>query len=265
MFDLSAYLARIGHHGAVRTDLATLRALHCAHVGAIPFENLDIQRGLPVRTDPDGIFAKLVGDRRGGYCFEQNGLLFLALTAVGFDCRRVMGRVRLGGDPGGLSHLILLVTIEGVRFVCDVGFGSSSLVEPLPLDGQEHVLAGDRLRVRPADWHPGWEVEVWRDDAWSGLYWFNDQPLVEMDIVFGNHFTSCHPHSRFVQNRIAARSTPHDRHTLFNNLYRLRRDGELVEEVLIHDEASFRAILADRFGLSLPPDPPLRPIDGIAR
>lgn len=262
-FDLSAYLARIGHGDPAVADLATLRTVHIAHAASIPFENLDIQLGLPIRLEPDAIMAKLVRQRRGGYCFEQNGLLHMALTAIGFDVTRRVARVRMGGDPGGRSHLMLLTTIDGQAHICDVGFGSSSLVEPVPLRAGEYSNGGDRLRLRPSDWSPGWELEVWRDGGWFGLYWFGDEEVVEYDLVFGNHYTSTHPNSRFVQNRVAARTTLTERHTLLNGQYRRRLYGELVEEIQIPDEASFRRILSERFLIDLPADAVLKPVEGI--
>lgn len=263
-FDLSRYCARIGHAGPLAADLATLTALHVAHVGAIPFENLDIQMGLPIRLETASICDKLVGRRRGGYCFEQNSLFQAALSAIGFGFRRTMARVRMGGDPGGRSHLMQIVTLDGAPYIADVGFGGACLVEPLPLRAGEYDSAGDRWRVRPADWAPGWELEVWRDGGWFGLYWFSDDPVTDLDLVFGNHFTATHPASRFVQNRVAARSTLTERHSLLNGQYRLRVGGALVEERQIDREDDYRALLAERFRIDLPPDAALRPIAGIS-
>jgi len=174
-----------------------------------------------------------------------------------------VARVRMGGDPGGRSHLMLLVAIDGQVHVCDVGFGSSSLVEPLPLIAGEYDSAGDRWHLRPSDWSPGWELEVWRDGGWFGLYWFGDEEVVDSDLIFGNHYTATHPGSRFVQNRVAARTTLTERHTLLNGQYRQRQHGELMEEMQIRDEASFRRILADRFLIDLPEGAVLKPVEGI--
>jgi N-hydroxyarylamine O-acetyltransferase len=263
MFDLSPYLARIGLEGPVSPDLAGLHAIHTAHTAAIPFENLDIQMGQPIRLEPEAICAKLVGQRRGGYCFEQNSLLAMALAAVGFTPRRRLARVRMGAEPGGRSHLMLLVAVDGQDYITDVGFGGACLAEPLPLLAGDYDSGGECWRLRPSDWSPGWELELLRDGKWSGLYWFGDEPVVDADLVFGNHYTSSHPTSRFVQNRVASRTTLRDRHTLLNGQYRLRRDGTLVEERQISNERQFRALLAERFFIDLPNDAVLRPVEGI--
>lgn len=264
MFDLSAYLARIGLEGPVSADLTGLHAIHTGHTANIPFENLDIQMGLPIRLEPEAICAKLVGQRRGGYCFEQNSLLAMALTAVGFTPRRRLARVRMGGEPAGRSHLMLLVAVDGQDYISDVGFGGSCLPEPLPLREGVYDSGGERWRLRPSTWAPGWELEMVRDGEWFGLYWVGDETLVDADLVFGNHYTSSHPTSRFVQTRVASRTTLRDRHTLSNGLYRLRRDGVQVEERHITSEAEFRALLAERFFIDLPDDAVLRPVEGIA-
>ncbi len=263
MFDLSTYLARIGLNTPVLADLAGLHAIHKGHTAHIPFENLDIQMGRPIRLEPEAICAKLVGQRRGGYCFEQNSLLALALAAVGFTPRRRLARVRMGGEPGGRSHLLLLVAVEGQDYITDVGFGGSCLAEPLPLIAGDYDSGGERWRLRPSDWSPGWELETLRDGEWFALYWFGDEAVVDADLAFGNHFTATHPSSRFVQNRVASRTTLRERHTLLNGQYRRRLDGVLVEERQISDETEFRALLAERFFIELPDDAVLRPVEGI--
>lgn len=130
---LSAYFDRIGYAGPARTDIATLTALHRAHTEAIPFENLDVQLGRRIEITPEAIFDKLVTHRRGGWCYEQNGLLGWALRQIGFDVTRLAGgvmRESLGDTQIG-NHLCLLVRLDQ-PYLADVGFGGS-LSAPLPL------------------------------------------------------------------------------------------------------------------------------------
>ncbi|WP_298283840.1 arylamine N-acetyltransferase [Novosphingobium sp.] len=131
---LNAYLARIGFAGALRPDLATLHAVVSAHVQAIAFENIDVQLGRSLTTDVGAAFAKLIAARRGGWCYEHNGVLGAALMAIGFDVTRmsagVMRQVR--GDDSMGSHLCLLVQCEG-EWLVDAGFGSW-LAAPVPLE-----------------------------------------------------------------------------------------------------------------------------------
>lgn len=114
--DLDAYLRRIGFDGPVRADLQTLRKVHRAHASRIPYENLDVQLKRPLTTDPHAAFEKLVHRGRGGWCYEMNGALGLALEAIGFNVRRLSGD---GTERN--SHLTLNVELDDVTYVCDVG------------------------------------------------------------------------------------------------------------------------------------------------
>ena len=132
--DLDAYLARIGYEGPLRPDPETFVALHRCHVTAVPFENLDVMLGRGTSIDLATIQDKIVHGRRGGYCYEMNILFAAALDRIGIPVRRQL--VRTGDpllDPRPRSHLVVLVDIDGRRWLGDVGFGSG-LFEPLPLD-----------------------------------------------------------------------------------------------------------------------------------
>jgi N-hydroxyarylamine O-acetyltransferase len=139
MFDLDEYLARIGLSG--RPDLAQV---HRAQATSIPFENLDPQRGVPVSLAPEDLKRKLVTQRRGGYCFEQNLLLKTALEALGAQVDLLLARVRLGagGATRPRSHLVLRVHAQDASWHADVGFGHGAPLEPLPFGaGAEHGRA----------------------------------------------------------------------------------------------------------------------------
>ena len=121
-FDLDAYLHRVGDAGPVGPDLETLRRLQAAHLGAIPFENLDVRLGRPVGLDLASLQAKLVRRRRGGYCFEQNTLFAAVLRAIGFDLRTLEARVRPPGATSPLprTHMLLRVDVGGDPWLADV-------------------------------------------------------------------------------------------------------------------------------------------------
>jgi N-hydroxyarylamine O-acetyltransferase len=146
VFDLERYLDRIGLRG--RPPLADV---HRAHVTSIPFENLDPYRGIPVSLALDDLARKLVDERRGGYCFEQNLLLKAALEALGMDVALYLARVRAGAPPGGIrprSHLVLRVSDGAGNWHADVGFGIGTLLEPIPFGpGITHDQAGWEFRV----------------------------------------------------------------------------------------------------------------------
>ena len=128
VFDLNGYLERIG-----LSSYSGLAGLHRAHATSIPFENLDPHGGLHVSLEVQDLQRKLVDDRRGGYCFEQNLLLKAALQELGAEVEPMLARVRRGAPLGTIrprTHLVLRVHAEGSSWLADVGFGSGTLLEP---------------------------------------------------------------------------------------------------------------------------------------
>jgi N-hydroxyarylamine O-acetyltransferase len=195
MFDLDAYLERIGLASA-----PDLTAVHRAHVTSIPFENLDPHRGVAVSLEAADLERKLVTERRGGYCFEQNLLLSLAYEALGARVEPLLARVRLGAQPGTVrprSHLVLRVDAEGSRWQADAGFGAGTLLEPIPFGaGGVYEQAGWRFRV--VEEGPELVLQRADEEGWADLYGFVPQPAPMVDLETSNWFTSTHPRSPFV-------------------------------------------------------------------
>ncbi len=135
--DLEAYFRRIGYDGPREPTLATLRALTLKHPDAIPFENLDVLLGRGISIVPADIDAKLIGAGRGGYCYEQNGLLKRVLEALGFEVQGLMARVwwmkPADAPMRARSHMVLKVMVDGVAWLADSGFGGCVLTAPLDL------------------------------------------------------------------------------------------------------------------------------------
>src|SRR4051812_21511122 len=111
----TAYLARIGYAGSLAPTIETLRALHRAHLHAVPFENLDIHLGRPIKLDRGAFFRKIVGERRGGFCYELNGLFADLLAFLDFDVSLLSARVarEAGGFGPEFDHLAVLVHAGG--------------------------------------------------------------------------------------------------------------------------------------------------------
>ena len=201
MFDLDAYLARIGLHG--RPSVAEV---HRAHVTSIPFENLDPYCGIPVSLAVEDLERKLVAKRRGGYCFEQNLLLKAALEALGAEVDLFLARVRLGAPRGVTrprSHLVLRVRAGGSSWHADVGFGLGSPLEPLPFGaGGEHLQSGWRFRVVEEELEL--VLQTAEGDGWLDLYGFVPHPVSFSDLETSNWFTSTHHRSPFVAGLIVS-------------------------------------------------------------
>ncbi len=144
MIDVSTYLQRMNFHGSTAPTVDTLRALHRAHLLAIPFENLDIHRNKPIVLDEAALFEKIVTHRRGGYCYELNGLLASLLRALGFDVTLFSSNVIHGGIPAEIDHLTLLIQLNE-RWVVDVGFGDSSRLPCMPYWHNPNSFSGVSL------------------------------------------------------------------------------------------------------------------------
>ncbi len=252
--DVSAYLGRIGWSGPPPVPSSTaLRALHEAHVGAVPFENLDVLLGRPIRLDLESLFAKLVAQRRGGYCFEQNTLFLAVLEALGFQAAPLAARVRLGSvEPRPRTHMLLRVELAEGPFLADVGFGGDGPLHPVPLEAGRETWAG------AAGWRLRSEDELWvlqgSADAgeWTDLYAFTLERQLAVDYEMANHYTSTHPHSRFVRNLVVQRSW-RDRRVLLLNRERVVRRGAGAESTAVRDPEHLLDVLAADFDLRFPP------------
>jgi N-hydroxyarylamine O-acetyltransferase len=201
VFDLDGYLARIGAAG--RPGVAQV---HRAHATAIPFENLDPRRGIPVSLALEDLERKLVRERRGGYCFEQNLLLKAGLESLGAQVETLLARVRVGATPGSprpRSHLVLRVRDEGGDWHADVGFGLGTLLEPIPFGpGDPHEQSGWRFRV--VEDGPELVLQTAQNGDWLDLYGFVPEPVPFVDIETSNWFTCTHPRSPFVTGLIVS-------------------------------------------------------------
>ena len=245
---LARYLARIGHRGDVRPDLDTLRSLHRAHVTAIPFEALDAQLGRVPSLDPNAIFAKLVEQPRGGWCFETNGLFGQALEAIGFSVTRLScGVMRQdGGDERMGTHLALLVDCGGL-WLCDVGFGGS-LFEPLPLEPGEREQAPYKLSLQQVD-DGYWRYTQHLDAPFS--YDFRAEPADEALFAEKCLWLARHPESNFTLNFIAQRRFP-TRHLILRGRVLTEHGPEGTTSRTVTDSREFVETLAGRFGIDDP-------------
>ena len=182
--DLDAYLRRIGFGGPRRPDLTTLTAINARQPAAIPFENLDPLLGRPVPLDLASLQAKLVGERRGGWCYELNTLLAGALEGLGFRVTRLGCRVRWRAPPerpdGARSHMALCVNLDDGAYLVDVGFGGRLLAAPIPLRvDDEQTIGTDVVRLR-RNAHL-YALQVQAAGEWSDLYRFSLDPQVAAD------------------------------------------------------------------------------------
>lgn len=257
-FDLDAYLRRIAFTGPREPTLAVLAAVCSAHPAAIPFENIDPLLGRPPSLALADIQAKLVGQRRGGYCFEQNALLRRALLALGFDVTSLAARVVWMAPPGlplrPRTHMLLTVTVPGdatrPRLV-DAGFGGHLINLPLRLQGGlVQDSPASRLRFTEAD--GVFTLESQLPDGWRPLYRFTLEPMLPVDYEPLNWFTATHPASIFRHNLRMERLTPALRASLLNDRLTQRAPGQpaSVRQIATADE--FAQVLESVFDIQPP-------------
>jgi len=196
---------------------------------------------------------KLVAERRGGYCFEQNLLLKVALEALGAEVDTFLARVRFGAPPGVMrprTHLVLRVSAEGSEWHADVGFGRGSLLEPLPFGpGAELEQAGWRFRV--IEDGPELVLQTANEQEWVDVYSFLPYPVPLADIETGNWFTSTHPRSPFVTGLIVSIQADDGSRTLLSDwdgLSLTEQTPSAVTTTLV-ERGDVPELLASRFGL----------------
>ncbi len=257
-FDLAAYAARIGAPVPDIIDLGALQRLHQAHVGAIAFENLDVQWRRPVRIDAASVWAKLVGSARGGYCFEQNTLFREVLRARGVAATAREARVRSGASSRrARTHMTLVVRLDGAEYLCDVGFGAYTPLQPVALDGQpsrQHAWVYRTVREGPLT------VLQWqRDGVWQDLYAIEPGEPGDVDFEMANWYTCTWPDSGFVQTMTAQRATPDTRYTLRN--YTLTEDSRDASFVRTLRRDEIAPVLRGVFGLDVADGATFRALD----
>ncbi|HEY4074444.1 MAG TPA: arylamine N-acetyltransferase [Herbaspirillum sp.] len=255
--DLAAYCTRIGYAGELDPTLTTLTSLIEHHVAAIPFENIDVLLKRGIDISPAAVDEKLIEQRRGGYCFEHNGLFRRVLTAIGFQVEslaaRVVWRAAENDAPRPRTHCALRVTLDGEAWLVDVGFGGWVATLPLRLAQTTPQRTGhEAFRVVPGPSGGIHIIETELDGIWRQLYELSPEPLLDVDFEPLNWFTSAHPSSAFLKNLMVARTTGDIRYMLMNGRLTIRhRDGSDERRVLNADELG--TTLSELFGLTVEP------------
>lgn len=253
-FDLDPYLARIGYTGSRAPTLDVLHALTAAHTQSIPFENLDVLLGRPIRLDLEAVHDKLVRQRRGGYCFEQNGLFLHVLSELGFTVAPLSARVRLQRARDFMpprTHLFVRVELAGDSWLTDVGVGGLSLTRAirLVLDVEQSTPHEPRRIVSTGGrfFHQARFAGSWND-----ICEFTLEQMPQIDREVANWYTSAHPSSHFRSAPMVARAAPDGaRIALLGHELTIRqRDGSTDKREL--EVGELLPSLAHHFGLHFP-------------
>ncbi|HSP07493.1 MAG TPA: arylamine N-acetyltransferase [Acidobacteriota bacterium] len=247
--DVKAYLKRIGYRGSMEPDARTLLDLHRAHMFTVPFENLDIHLGRPIVLNDEALFEKIVARRRGGFCYELNGLFCALLRALGFQVSMLCARVARAEDDFGppFDHMTLLVQLDR-PWIADVGFGDS-FIEPLLLEPKlRQYQWGRTCRILSSGEDLLYQSRSSKG-RWNSEYKFGLTPYQYED--FGEmclyHQTS--PQSSFTRKRVCSRATPDGRVTISDRKLILTRNGVRVEREL--KDGEYAVALREYFGVVL--------------
>ena len=264
--DLASYLSRINDDGPADAPptLQTLQKIQLAHTCSIPFENLDVVLTKPIDLDLPSLQQKLIASRRGGYCFEQNGLFIEVLKAIGFDVIGLSGRVRFSIPRSQITqrtHLFAKVTIDGIPWLVDVGVGGFTPTAPIRMDiTEQQSTPHDTRRIVPGEEVVDtgmcrWFHQIKLNDQWQDIYEFTGEDMPAIDKEVANWWTSTHPDSKFRQSIMAAIASPDgSRHTLSTNEYTHRQDGQVLEQRSINSNVQLLETLQEHFGITLPSD-----------
>jgi len=245
--DVSAYLKRINHRGSAKPTIETLRVLHRAHLLTVPFENLDIHLGNPIVLEEGALFDKIINSRRGGYCYELNGLFAWLLRQLGYRVTMfgaaTNSKYRGGGQD--VDHLTLLVEL-GERWIADVGFGDAYRL-PLRLDERgEQQGVGNTYRIDQKDGH--WELWDLARGKPELSYTFSLTPHQLTDFQGANLYYQTSPESGFRRKRICSRAIADGLVSLSDDRLIITRNGQRHETPLAGEQDFVRA-LRRHFGI----------------
>lgn len=247
-FDLHSYFLRIGFDVPFAADFATLKGMMRRQLCSVPFENLDIQAGKVVSLVPEEIYTKIVERRRGGYCYEVNGVFAMALGEIGIPYRFVAARPMTYPVRRPKTHMAIVAELGGELWLCDLGFGSYGIREPLNLAWIDRDVRqdGDTFRLTVVS-EREFLLQSQTDGTWKNLYEFNLSPQEWVDFEPANFMNSTHPDSIFVRNLMVVLQNGSGRTVLTSYYFRSVSPEGSVERKISPEEIP--VLLEEQFGL----------------
>ncbi|MCR9213253.1 MAG: arylamine N-acetyltransferase [Proteobacteria bacterium] len=250
--DIQGFLDRIGFDGPIDGSLGCLASLKTAFLQTVPFENIDIHIPRQIQLSPERAEAKIVGERRGGFCYECNGLLYDILFATGYDvkmCSAQMYKEKALSPP--FEHMVLIVSLEGAEYLVDVGNGES-VRQPLDINKQEvsWTPEGKNYRLGRFDDALALEVQEQPETAWQTRFTIDTTSRSREEFAERCVYQQTSEDSVFTTRPLATLALPDGRRTLRGNVYKEQRIGELDLETVLTEEAAYYDCLSKNFGLS---------------
>jgi N-hydroxyarylamine O-acetyltransferase len=250
-FTLEKYFDRIAYIGKADKDIATLTDIMRCQLFSVPFENLDVQAGKIVSLVPEEIVEKILMQRRGGYCYEVNGIFAMALQELGVPYKFVAARPMTYPVRRPKTHMAVVAEVEGKEWLFDLGFGSSGIRAPMRLDEVDIVIRQDADKYMLSKSSNGvYLLKAFVDGKWANQYEFDLYLQEWIDFVPANYLNSTHPDSIFVKKLLVVLQNPTGREILCDDTLKSIVNGESTQQVISMENRA--SILAARFGLFVP-------------
>lgn len=253
-FSLQGYFDRIGFKGAPKADIATVAQIMRCQLFTVPFENLDVQAKKIVSLVPEEIVEKIVHRKRGGYCYEVNGLFAMAMQALGIRYQFVAARPMFYPAKRPRTHMALVLTLDGKPWLCDLGFGSYGIRAPMSLDALDVEIKQDADTFMLTKTDDGVHVlRAWVDGQWTNQYGFDLSSQEWIDFAPANYLNSTHPDAIFVQKVVIVQFNEAGRKILVGDALKVIAHGRTEQRTIAPEERG--AVLAREFGLAMPVQP----------
>ncbi len=244
-FTLTGYLSRIGFDTEPKANLETLRAIMSRQLQTVPFENTEVIAGRIPSLAPEDIVTKIVAHNRGGYCYEVNGLFAMALCAIGFKWYFAGARPMTYAERRPKTHMVVVVELDGVLWLCDCGFGGYGLRAPIEIaDGACATQDNDSFKVELKEGE--YLLSSLVADEWTKQYAFALFPQEWIEFSLANYFNATHPNAIFTQKKIAVMQTPKGRKILLDDELKIIENGVMQKQIVRYEECA-----RELFGLTI--------------
>ena len=246
-FSLEKYCERIAYCGPLSPDINCVNQLIRHQIYNVPFENLDVLTGKIVSLEPADIVEKILVRRRGGYCYEVNGLFAMALHALKIPYSIALARPLFYPERRARTHMVIIAEVEGTRWLCDLGFGSFGPRQAVNLRQSLQEFKQDHDRFQLSFDNSIYRLSAWLEDGWQRQYEFTLEPQEWVDIIPANYFNSTHPNSIFVQKLLVMMPNATGKTILFGDQLKIIHNGSTQISTVTLDQQ--KQILKDVFGL----------------
>ena len=237
--DVKKYFERIGLEmpETIVPDSELLKKIHFAHCTTVPYENVDMIRGIPTSLEEEDMYRKVVEEGRGGICFELNGIFGCLLKALGYKVTDYAARYLRGESTIPMRrHRVLKVEATDGIWLCDVGVGEVCQREPVAMvEGLEQSQYGETYKLEK-DADLGWVLWDLHKGQWRKFYSFTEEVQLPVDFIAGNFYCEKHPDSPFNKVEMFAVKTAEGRKTLDGHTYKEFKNGEVFVKELTDAE-----------------------------